>query len=107
MYVQLNSVIVDADNTNRQELAGFLGQFGVNPIAQLASIEGLAGLLQRGDAPQLVILNLDPDAHDNLKKLGTIPREYPNISFFVMSQKLDATILMEAMHLGVKEFIPV
>lgn len=107
MYVQLNSVIVDADTTNRQELAGFLGQFGVNPIAQLASIEGLSGLLSRGDAPQLVIINLDPDSHENLKKIGSLPREYPNISFFVMSQKLDATLLMEAMHMGVKEFIPV
>jgi pilus assembly protein CpaE len=107
MYVQLNSVIVDADTTNRQELAGFLGQFGVNPIAQLSSVEGLAALLGRGDAPQLVIVNLDPEAHENLKKLGTLPREYHNISFFVMSQKLDAQLLMEAMHLGVKEFIPV
>jgi pilus assembly protein CpaE len=106
MYVQLNSVIVDPDTTNRQELATFLGQFGINPIAQLASVDGLNGLLARGDAPQLVILNLDPNAHDNLKKLGKLPREYPNISFFAMSSMLDANLLMDAMHMGVKEFIP-
>ena len=106
MYVQLNSVIIDVDTTNRQELATFLAQFGVNPTAQLATVEGLQALLSRGDAPQLVIINLDPDCHENLKKIGSLPREYPNISFFVMSHKLDATLLMEAMHLGVKEFIP-
>src|SRR5205085_9339859 len=106
MYAQLNSIIVDADTTIRQELATFLGQFGVNPVAQLGGMEGLSALLARGDAPQLVIINLDPDAHENLKKIGKLPREYPNISFFVMSQTLDATLLMEAMHLGVKEFIP-
>jgi pilus assembly protein CpaE len=106
MYVQLNSIIVDPDATNRQELATFLGQFGVNPTAQLASVEGLPALLQRGDAPQLVIVNLDPSAHENLKAIGKLPREYPNISFFAMSHVLDAQLLMEAMHLGVKEFIP-
>jgi len=106
MYVQLNSVIIDPDTTNRQELASFLGQFGINPVAQLASVDGLPGLLARGDAPQLAIINLDPDAHENLKKVGKLPREYPNISFFVMSNVLDATLLMDAMHMGVKEFIP-
>ena len=52
MYVQLNSVIVDADTANRQELATFLGQFGVHPMAQLGSVEGLAapvGVLERLD----------------------------------------------------------
>jgi pilus assembly protein CpaE len=106
MYVQLNSVIVDADTSNRQELATFLGQFGVHPMAQLSSVDGLSSLLSRSDAPQLVIVNLDPTTHDNLKALGKLPREFPNISFFVMSQTLDATLLMDAMHMGVREFIP-
>jgi pilus assembly protein CpaE len=106
MYVQLNSVIVDADTTNRQELATFLGQFGVHPMAQLDNVQGLPALLNRGDAPQLVIVNLDPNAHENLKAIGKLPREFTNISFFAMSQMLDANLLMEAMSLGVKEFIP-
>ncbi|MEO6434404.1 MAG: AAA family ATPase [Tepidisphaeraceae bacterium] len=106
MYVQLNSVIVDADTANRQELAGFLGQFGINPTAQLANVDGLPALLTRSDAPQMVIVNLDPEAHENLRKVGRLPREFPNVSFFLMSHTLDANLLMEAMHLGVKEFIP-
>src|SRR5262245_5455723 len=103
MYVQLNSVIVDSDGVNRQELATFLGAFGVNLVAQLPTAETLPGLLQRSDAPQLAIINLDPNAADNLKKIATLPRQFPNTSFFVMSQVLDANLLMEAMHLGVKE----
>jgi pilus assembly protein CpaE len=106
MYVQLNSVIVDADTGNRQELATFLGQFGVHPMAQLATADGLSSLLSRSDAPQLVIVNLDPAAHENLKAIGKLPREFPNISFFVMSQTLDANLLMDAMHMGIREFIP-
>src|SRR5215204_3368247 len=106
MYVQINSVIVDADTTNRQELATFLGQFGVITGAQLDKVEALQALLERPDAPQLVIVNLDPEAHENLKRIGTLPRQFPGVSFFLMSHVLDANLLMEAMHLGIREFIP-
>ncbi len=106
MYVQLNSVIIDADNANRQELANFLAQCGVNVLGQFPTPDGLANLLSRPEAPQLVIVNLDPNPLDSLKKIAHLPRQFSNVSFFAMSQHVDATLLMEAMDLGVKEFIP-
>jgi pilus assembly protein CpaE len=106
MYVQLNCAIIDADPTNLQELTAFLGQFGVNVVAAAATPDGLPSLLGKQDAPQLVIVNLDPAAHETLKRIENMPRQYPAVSFFVMSQTMDATLLMEAMHLGMKEFIP-
>jgi pilus assembly protein CpaE len=106
MYVTLSCAIVDADPNNRQELAGFLSRFGVQCTAQFAAIEPLNVFLTRGDLPQLVVVNLDPGAHDSLMKVASLPRQYPNISFFVMSQVLDPHLLMEAMHLGIREFIP-
>jgi pilus assembly protein CpaE len=106
MYVQLNSIIVDADVANRQELASFLGQFGVTAMAQLDRVDALPSFLNKPDVPQLVIVNLDPNAHETLKQVGSLPRQFPAVSFFMMSHVLDANLLMEAMHLGVKEFIP-
>ena len=106
MYAQLTSIIVDADSGNRQEMAGFLSHFGVNVVAQFPTAETLPAHLSRTDAPQVVIINLDPGAHESLKKIAHLPRQFPNTSFFLMSQVLDANLLMEAMHLGVKEFIP-
>jgi pilus assembly protein CpaE len=106
MYLQLNCLIVDADPVNRQELAGFMGRYGVGVMAQLPNIDQLANLLGRSDAPQLVIINLDPHANESLKKVGHLPRQFPSVSFFLMSQVLDPNLLMEAMHLGIKEFIP-
>jgi pilus assembly protein CpaE len=106
MYVQLNAAIVDADPANRQELANFLATFGVHLIAQFPNCDPLMGLLGRSDAPQLVIVNLDPGAHDTLKKIAALPRQFPNTSFFVMSTSIEPELLMEAMHLGMKEFIP-
>ncbi|HEV7300931.1 MAG TPA: AAA family ATPase [Tepidisphaeraceae bacterium] len=106
MYTHLNCIVVDADPTNRAELASFLSQYGANVSAQLNTTETLPGMLSRADAPQLVIVNLDPGAHESLKKIAHLPRQHANISFFLMSQVLDANLLMEAMHLGVKEFIP-
>jgi pilus assembly protein CpaE len=52
------------------------------------------------------VVNLDPNAPAALRAVGHLPRQHPSVSFFVMSQLLDATLLMEAMHCGVKEFIP-
>src|SRR5688572_8458373 len=106
MYVELNCVTVDSNQDNRQELATFLNGCGVNVLAQLPSADGLPALLGRPDAPQLVIINLDPGANESLKRIGHLPRQFPGTSFFLMSEVLDANLLMEAMHLGVKEFIP-
>lgn len=106
MFVQITCAIVDADASNRQEMAAFLSRFGIPVVAQLATVDGLPALLSRSDAPQLVIVNLDPNAHAALRTIGHLPRQYSSVSFFVMSQLLDANLLMEAMHLGVKEFIP-
>jgi pilus assembly protein CpaE len=106
MYVQLNCAIIDADSANRQELAGFLERFGLQVVAQLPGTDGLPALLGRPDAPHLIIVNLDPGAHETLKRMAHFPRQFPNVSFFLMSQVLDANLLMDAMHLGVREFIP-
>jgi pilus assembly protein CpaE len=106
MYVQMNCVIVDADNTNREELATFLVRFGALPVAQFPSVEPLVQLLGKPDAPLLAIINLDPNPSETLKKIATFPRQFPAVNFFVMSQTVDPNLLMEAMHLGIKEFIP-
>src|SRR5258708_3652092 len=106
MFVQLNAIVIDADPTNRAEMSAFLTQHGVQVVQQLPSAEALAAGLQRSDAPQLVVINLDPSAPEMLKRMGHLPRQFPGISFFVLSQLLDANLLMDAMHLGVKEFIP-
>jgi pilus assembly protein CpaE len=106
MYVQMNCVIVDADNTNREELAGFLSRFGALPVAQFPNVEPLAQLLGKPDGPMLAIVNLDPNPAENLKKIANMPRQFPAVNFFLMSQTVDPNLLMEAMHLGIKEFIP-
>ena len=54
MFVQLNCIIIDADPANRQELANFLGQYGLNVVAQFPACDTLPTLLNRGDAPQLI-----------------------------------------------------
>ncbi|MGD0770719.1 MAG: AAA family ATPase [Tepidisphaeraceae bacterium] len=102
----MNCVIVDADNTNREELATFLVRFGALPVAQFPSVEPLVQLLGKPDAPLLAIINLDPNPSETLKKIATFPRQFPAVNFFVMSQTVDPNLLMEAMHLGIKEFIP-
>ncbi|MFT3789197.1 MAG: AAA family ATPase [Tepidisphaeraceae bacterium] len=106
MFIQLTALVVDADEGNRNELATFLSMHGITTLGVLANAEQLSQHLSRGDKPQMVIANLDPGAMDNLRAFAPLIRQYPEVSFFVMSQVLDPNLLMEAMHTGVKEFIP-
>ena len=82
MQLQLNSAIVDADPTNRQEMVNVLSGHGVNVVAEMASVDQLTVLLGRSDPPQLVVVNLDPNASDTLKKIGPLPRQFPAESVF-------------------------
>ncbi len=106
MLLQLNCVIVDADAGYRQEMIEFLSGFGVSVVAQFGDADGLPSLLGRHNPPQLVILNLDPNPYQTLAKVGHLPRQYPHVSFFLMSQTVESNLLMEAMQMGVREFVP-
>lgn len=106
MLVQLNSVVIDADAANRQEMANFLANHGVAVVHQLAVSDGLPAILGQNEPPQLVICNLDPNPQESLRKLAAFVRQFPAVSFFVLSQVVEPNLLMEAMHLGVKEFVP-
>jgi DNA-binding NarL/FixJ family response regulator len=106
MFVQLNAIVIDADPSNRSEMSAFLTQRGVHVIQQLGATDTLGSYLQRSDSAQLVVINLDPNPAETLKRIGHFPRQFPAVSFFALSQLMDAHLLMDAMHLGVKEFIP-
>ena len=104
MLLQLNSVIVDSDPVYSQEMAEYLGTYGVGVVAQFPDADALPTVLGRANGPHLVIINLDPNASQNLRKVGHLPRQYPGVTFFLLSQTLDAQLLMEAMQMGTIAF---
>jgi len=106
MYVQLTCAIVDSDPANRQEMAAFLVNNGVQVSVQLSDLQGLPVVLGRPDSPLLVVINLDPHPQESLKKIAGMPRQFPAAHFFLMSQTVDPHVLMDAMHMGVREFLP-
>lgn len=106
IFAQLNCVIVDADPTNRQELASFLADHGAVITAMLPTLDALPSLLRQPEPLHLILVNLDPNASQCMQDLGPLIGEFPATNFFVMSQKVDADLLMEVIHLGAKEFIP-
>jgi pilus assembly protein CpaE len=105
MFFQLTCTIVDQDESNRGEMSQFLAAQGMTPMASLGTLDQLNQFL-KSDKPQLAIVNLDPGAMDQLRVLAPLIRNYPDTTFFVMSQVMDPNLLMDAMHVGVKEFIP-
>jgi pilus assembly protein CpaE len=106
MAIQLNCVVIDADAANRQEMGNFLANHGVSVIAALPAVDQLPSLLARADCPQMVVVNLDPEPRESLKRVGQYVRQFGNVSFFVLSTLVDPHLLMEAIHLGVREFVP-
>ena len=81
------AVIVDGDATYRQEMADYLSGYGMDVVAQLGEVEGLPALLGRGAAPQLVILNVEPHGVNMLRKVAHLPRQHPNITFFLLREE--------------------
>ena len=106
MFIQLNAIIVDADTSNRDELAAYLRECGMSVTASCANAEELRTLLQRKESPQVVLINLDPQAFATLESCDPLPRSYPQTAFFAMSQLMDPSLLMRVMSLGFREFIP-
>jgi pilus assembly protein CpaE len=103
--VQLSCVIVDPDGANRQELANFLQAQGVSNVTALVRLEQLEPLLSSATPPRLVIVHIDPDPQENLARMAPLIRRYSQTSFFVMSAVLEASLVLDAMHAGVKEFV--
>ncbi|MGE5612107.1 MAG: AAA family ATPase [Bacillota bacterium] len=105
-YVQLSCVVVDGDESGRQEMVAFLANQGVHVLAQLAEAGQLAPFLGHAEAPQMVVVNLDPSPMETLRKLTPMVRQHASTSFFVLSQVIDPNLLMEAMQIGVTQFVP-
>jgi pilus assembly protein CpaE len=106
MLIQMNTAIVDPHAENRAELAEVLAGYGVTSTQQFATLPELDAAIRRGDAPQVALVNLDPDTGARLDELAPMPRNFPGTTFFAMSQVLDPQLLMRAMSMGIREFIP-
>ena len=104
----MNCVIVDADASNRQELGAFLqanGVIGVTPLQRLDQLEAALRTAAGAEPVALVIVQIDPEPAENISRLAPLIRQYPQVSFFVMSATLEASLVLDAMHAGVKEFV--
>src|SRR4029079_13431916 len=68
-------------------------------------LDQLEPLLSSPTPPRLVIFHIDPDPQENLARLTPLIRRFGKTSFFVMSAVLEAGLVLDAMHAGVKEFV--
>jgi len=106
MFTHLTCVVVDPSPANVEEMVRYLGGLGVHVQAEVATLEQLATLLQRGEVPQVALVNLDPRPQEILPALASLVRQHPAVAFFVMSQVVDAGLLMDVIHAGAREFLP-
>src|SRR4051794_13543571 len=83
----------------------FLQGRGVSQLSGVQRLEQLEPMLTGQTPPRLVIVHIDPDPQESLARLAPLIKRFPQTSFFVMSALLEATLVLDAMHAGVKEFV--
>lgn len=106
MFTRLTSIVVDANGSSSQEMSDFLVRHGVGVVAQLLSPDQLRPFLARCDAPQVVVVHLGANPQETLRKVSSLVRDHPAVSFFALSSAVEPGLLMEAMRVGIREFIP-
>ena len=105
MIVNVSAVVVDADPQDLSEMSAFLSRLGVDVVAQLETLDSLPPALAGSTPPELVVVKLDPDPHASVQRLEPLIASSPGTHFFAMSETVDAELVIEAMSVGVREFI--
>jgi pilus assembly protein CpaE len=105
MRLSLTCIVADPSDADREEMVRFLHEQGVEVVAQASALAQVQRYLAQPDAAQVVIVNLDPNTAESLAQVGAMIRQFGGVSFLVMSRSRDPDLLMEAIHVGVREFV--
>ena len=106
MSAAIAAFLVDADPANRNDVAQVLEAAGIAVAAQLDHVEQLSATLGRSATSALVIVNLEPEPRETLRRLSSIMRKFPTASFITMARADSAELVIDAMDAGVRAFIP-
>lgn len=92
-------------------------QFSTYTRSQLLSYEGVK-VVAEVDEPALIsqavdqfpvdilLINLDPSPESVLPLIGDVASSHPELSIFATSESTDGPLILKAMRLGIKEFLP-
>ena len=107
MRAAFTAILVDADPSNREDVASVLAGAGVGIAAQLHDVDQLAAVLGRGGAAAgVIVVNLGPQPRETLRRLNEIIRKNPSASVVVMGRAQSSELVIDAMDAGVKAFVP-
>jgi pilus assembly protein CpaE len=101
----ISTILVDADPANRDDVAQVLASRGVTVAGQLDHLDQISTTLAR-IAGSLVIVNLEPVPREALRRLGPIIRKFPASGFIAMARADSADLVIDAIEVGIKAFIP-
>ena len=102
---KISVVVIDPDEKSRQSLKALLK--GVQRVKIAAEISDLArGFEKIGELkPNIVILDLSPNAEQALKMAERITQSFPQLTLFVTSFQIIPEIIIKAMRAGAREFL--
>ena len=105
MSAAFSAILVDADPANRDDVAQVLASSGVAFAAQLDHVDQLSTALTRSTS-RLVIVNLEPEPRETVRRLGSIIRKFPAASFIALASGPSVELVIDVMDVGVRAFIP-
>jgi len=102
---KISVVVIDPDEKSRQSLKALLK--GVQRVKIVAETGDLArGFEKIGDLkPNIVILDLSPNAEQTLKMAERLTQSFPQSTLFVTSFQIVPEIIIKAMRAGAREFL--
>ncbi|MDQ3439155.1 MAG: AAA family ATPase, partial [Planctomycetota bacterium] len=106
MSAAFTAILVDADPANRDDVAQVLGSAGVAIAVKLDHVDELSATLRRNTTSCLVIVNLEPEPRETVRRLGSIIHKFPAASFVAMARGASVELVIDVMDVGVKAFIP-
>jgi len=102
---KISVVVIDPDDKSRQSLKALLK--GVQRVKIVAETGDLArGFEKTGELkPNIVILDLSPNAEQTLKMAERITQSFPHSTLFVTSFQIVPELIIKAMRAGAREFL--
>ena len=106
MAQQTRFIILNSDERFGTELRAMLRPFeAVKIVAEVEEPALLAQAVRRFPV-DIVLASLDPNPEAILRIVGEVASAHPDLAIFAASESTDGQLILKAMRLGVREFLP-
>lgn len=106
MGLGVKIITMTANEELAAELRGVLMQFDGTKIIAEVEEPALLALAVKRFPVDILLVNLDPSPDTLLPIIGDVASANPNLAVFAVSESTDGPLILKAIRLGIREFLP-